>query len=118
MPGYLDLARKALASLPPKPEYELNEEYELIRARWDQAEAERLLAQLREALARVDADVAAGKASAVRAAAIRTWLEVAEGYVKDRDLEAARGWDALELLRGAVARAVGLATPPTHNPCL
>jgi hypothetical protein len=79
---------------------------------WDQAEADRLLADLRGRLARVEAAVAAGEAPAVRAAALRTWLEVGEGYVRDRDLEAARGWDALALLRGAVARAVILATTP------
>ncbi len=79
---------------------------------WDQAEAERLLAQLREALARVEVEVAAGKAPAARGAAMRTWLEVAEGFVNDREREAARGWDALALLRAAVARALTLATPP------
>ena len=118
MPGYLSLARKALEAIPPKPEYEKNELNEEIRARWDQTEAERLLAHLREALARVDEAVAADKAPAAQGAAMRTWLEVVEGLVNGREREAARGWDALELLRGAVARAVGLATPPTRNPCL
>ena len=79
---------------------------------WDQAEAECLLAEVREALARVDEAVAAGKAPTARGAAMRTWLEVAEGCVNGREMEAARGWDALDLLRGAVARALILATPP------
>jgi hypothetical protein len=53
--------------------------------------------------------VASGRAPAVRAAALRTWLEVAEGYVSDPEREAARGWDALALLRGAVKQALTLA---------
>jgi hypothetical protein len=76
---------------------------------WDQAEADRLLVRLRDVLARVEAAVAAGNAPAVRAAALRTWLDVAEGFVKDREREAARGWDALELVRAAVSRALALA---------
>jgi len=76
---------------------------------WGQAEAERLLAQLREALARVEAAVVAGEAPAARADALRTWLEVAEGFVSDREREAARGWDALELLRGAARQALRAA---------
>ena len=88
---------------------------------WDQAEAEPLLAQLREALARVEAAVVAGVAPAARAAALRTWLEVAEGFVSDRDREAARGWDALELLRGAARQALRTAAgvqpqPITYTP--
>jgi hypothetical protein len=76
---------------------------------WDQAEAELLLAQLREALARVEGAVAACKAPAVRAVTLRTWLEVAEGVVSDREREAGRGWDALELLRGAARQALRAA---------
>jgi TubC N-terminal docking domain len=88
---------------------------------WDQAEAERLLAQMGEALARVDRAVAAGKAPTARADAIRTLRDVAEGYVSGREQEAARGWDALELLRGAAQRALRLAAgerpPPfTYTP--
>jgi molecular chaperone GrpE len=78
-------------------------------ASWDPAEAERLLQGLRAALARVEADVAAGLAPAARAAAVRTWLEVGEGFVNDHEREAARGWDALALLRGAVAEALKAA---------
>ena len=73
---------------------------------WDQAEAERLLADLREALARIEAAVAAGKAPPVRLAVLRTWLEVAEGYVSDRERETARGWKAFDLLRRAARHAL------------
>jgi hypothetical protein len=72
---------------------------------WDQAEAERLLAEVREATAHVEAAVNAGQAPPVRLAVLRTWLEVAERYVSDRECEAAGGWDALELLRGAARQA-------------
>jgi hypothetical protein len=118
MPGYLDLAREALARMPPAPssECEISEISEITPAPWDQAEAERLLAQVREALARVEGAVAGGKAPAARGAAMRTWLEVAEGLVSDREGEATRGWDALDLLRGAVRQAlraaVGEQPPP------
>jgi hypothetical protein len=72
---------------------------------WDQAEAERLLAEVREATAYVEAAVKAGQAPPVRLAVLRIWLKVAEGYVSDREREATRGWDALELLRGAARQA-------------
>jgi hypothetical protein len=85
---------------------------------WDQAEAERLVARLREGLDRVERAVAVGKAPPARLAAMRTWLEVAEGYIRDRGLEAARGCDAMELLRGAVGSALALAShgPPPPVP--
>jgi hypothetical protein len=78
---------------------------------WDQAEAERLLGEVRGAIARVEAAVAAGEAPPVRLAAMRAWLEVAEGYVMDREREAARGWGALELLRAAARQACQAAPP-------
>jgi hypothetical protein len=79
---------------------------------WDQTEADRLLAQLREVLVRTEAAVAVRKTPAVRLAVLRLWSEVAEGYINDRERETARGWDALALLRAAVARALSLGTPP------
>jgi hypothetical protein len=42
--------------------------------------------------------------------AIRTWVEVCEGYVKDHEREAQRGWDALALLRAAVRHAIQAVT--------
>jgi hypothetical protein len=48
MPGYLDLARKALAALPPQsvcPEYEGNELNEQIPV-WDQAAANALVVEI------------------------------------------------------------------------
>ena len=38
----------------------------------------------------------------MKANVIGIWLEVCEGYIRDHALEAARGWDAMELLRGAI----------------
>jgi hypothetical protein len=49
----------------------------------------------------------------VKANVIGIYTEVCEGYVRDHELEAARGWDALDLLRSAVRSALTLATPPT-----
>jgi hypothetical protein len=101
MPGYLDLARAALAAFPPEPArpgYEQNEKNELIPA-WDQAAAGRLLAELRAEVAAVEA-VFGGRTPAPLATAMADALAIAEGYVANHDLEARRGWDALALLRG------------------
>jgi hypothetical protein len=84
---------------------------------WDQAEAERLLAELREGLARLERAWPGGKFPPVKANVVAIFSEVCDGYVRDHDLEAARGWDALALLRGAVRRALSLAAPPTSEPC-
>jgi hypothetical protein len=46
-------------------------------------------------------------------ARLSIYTEVCEGYVRDCELEAARGWDTLALLRDAVALALARATPPT-----
>jgi hypothetical protein len=43
---------------------------------------------------------------------VQIGVAICEAYVRDHDLEAARGWDALALLREAVPWVVGLATPP------
>jgi hypothetical protein len=75
---------------------------------WNQEVADRLLAKLRKGLARMEGD--RGR-PAVEVAVLRTWLEVAEGYVQDRDQETARGWNVLELLRGTVR----LALAPVGN---
>jgi hypothetical protein len=85
---------------------------------WSQAEAEGLLAELHRAMIRVEWAVGAGKAPPVRLAAMRTWFAVAEGYIRDRELEAARGWDALKLLRDAVQAGLSLAErgPPPPAP--
>jgi hypothetical protein len=83
---------------------------------WDQAEAERLLGQIREALARVERAVAADEAPAHRVAVVQLWLEVAEGFVKNRKAEAARGWDALDLLRGAVRQGLRAAAGERPSP--
>jgi hypothetical protein len=115
MPGYLDVARNALAALPAEPappEYEQNEQNEVIPP-WDQAEADGLLGHLRRELARLERAWPGGKFPPVQANVVQTAVEVCESYVRDRDLEAARGWDALALLRAAVPWALGLATPPT-----
>lgn len=72
---------------------------------WDQAEADRLLAELRAA---VDEQRRAfgGSFPAPLSAVVATYLDVAEGYVANHEAEAARGWDPLELLRGVRPRLV------------
>jgi hypothetical protein len=47
-----------------------------------------------------------------RTARLCIFTEVCEDHVRDHELEAARGWDALILLCDAVALALTHATPP------
>jgi hypothetical protein len=98
--SYLDLAREALKNIPPG--YDIDDQNDQTPA-WDQAAADRLLAGARAAVVSVAQAVDSGRLPAVKAAAARTWLEVAEGYYLGHALEAARGWDALALLGGAAA---------------
>ena len=72
---------------------------------WDQADAERLVAEARATVASAEAEHKAGRVTAVRLNVIRIWLEVVEGYMRDHAMEATRGWDVIPLLRSAVQRA-------------
>jgi hypothetical protein len=66
---------------------------------WDQAEADRLLSKLREAIAR-SRQGWNGRFPPALAAVAADSLAVARGYVERHEDEARRGWNALELLRG------------------
>ena len=76
----------------------------LLSASWNQDEANYLLSEARGILSHVEAEHIAGRMTAARRNAARTWLEVAEGYARDRETEAARGWDVMPLLRAVVQR--------------
>jgi hypothetical protein len=82
---------------------------------WDQAEADRLLAELRAAAHCVGRAAEAGRARPALAAVAALCLRLGEKFDREHELEAARGWDAMELLRDAaaqarrIAREVGLA---------
>jgi hypothetical protein len=82
---------------------------ELIRLAappWEhQEEADRLLAQLRQDIARAEREQRDGRSLPLMKSAVRTWVDVCEGYVRNYAVEAARGWDALALLRAAAKRA-------------
>jgi hypothetical protein len=65
---------------------------------WDQSEADRLLAELRESVARARQDFG-GPFPAALQAVVADGLSLAEGYVARHKAEAASGWDALDLLR-------------------
>ena len=124
MTGYLNLARAVLAAYPLEsapPGYEENEENEETPP-WDQAEAERLLDHLRREVARLEAAWPGGKFPPGQANVVQIAVEVCESYATNYDLEAARGWDALALLRRAVPWAVEIAgrrhTPPAAAPDL
>jgi hypothetical protein len=70
---------------------------------WDQAEADRLLADLRQTAARLKAQQPGGRFPEVLGRVVGDLLAVAEDYATGHQREAARGWDSLELLRGVQA---------------
>jgi hypothetical protein len=63
-------------------------------------------------VARLERSWPGGKFPPARANVVQLAVEVCESYVQNHQREAARGWDALALLRGAVPWAIGLATTP------
>jgi hypothetical protein len=65
-----------------------------------QAEAERLLAELRSQVEDVRHKEFFGTLPAELANVLDDALAIGEGYIRDHEAAAARGWDALELLRG------------------
>src|SRR5262245_48380345 len=82
---------------------------------WDQSEADRLLDQLHRETGRLERTWPGGKFPQARVKVVQIAVEVCESYVRDHEREAARGWDALALLRDAVPWAIGLATPPARS---
>ena len=72
---------------------------------WDQAEADRLLSEARGAVARAEAAHQAGRMTAARRNVVAPWLDVCEGFARDRDSEALAGWGAMQLLRAAAMHA-------------
>jgi hypothetical protein len=65
-----------------------------------QEEARRLLAELRAEVVRLGRDEFRGDPPALFRTLAADLVAIGEGYVRHQDVEAARGWDALELLRG------------------
>jgi hypothetical protein len=82
---------------------------------WDETEAARLLTRVRAAADHVEVECRAGRTTEAQRNAVAVWLEVAEGYVAGHEAEAARGWDALELLRRVATHAKALAVRPQHQ---
>jgi hypothetical protein len=80
---------------------------------WDPAEAAALLDRARAAVAHAEAEHRAGRMMEARRNAVRTWLEVAEGYTATHVDESRRGWEVLPLLRAAVRHAAKLARSGT-----
>jgi hypothetical protein len=76
---------------------------------WDLAAAEALLAELRVGLARIERAQYRGRFPPLLAKVVGDGVAVCEGYVRDHEQEAARGWDALELLRGGVRYTLAIA---------
>jgi hypothetical protein len=68
-----------------------------------------LLNYLRCELVRLERTWPGSKFPPVKVNVVQIGVEVCESYVRDHDLEAARGWDALTLLRAAVPWVLSLA---------
>jgi hypothetical protein len=83
--------------------------FETLRSAWDPAEADRLLAHLRTELARIKWEKFRGQIPPALANVTADGLVIAEGYIRNHEQEAARGWDALQMLRDLVASLLGTA---------
>jgi hypothetical protein len=73
-------------------------------APWDAAEANRLLEELRVDIRRIESVDFGGRPPTPLQHVLADALVIAEGFIANHELEAARGWDALDLLRGVVRR--------------
>jgi hypothetical protein len=76
---------------------------------WHQAEAEKLLADLRATVERINRSDFRGRPPALFRKLAADVVAIAEGHVRDHEMEAARGWDALELLRDRKRVLLGIA---------
>ncbi len=95
--GYLDLA----LSLPETgPGYDGNDRNDKTPSAWDHAEAERLLAELCAEVKRLTREQFGGDRPTLFRTLADDLVAIGEGYIRNYDAEAIRGWDALDLLRG------------------
>jgi hypothetical protein len=72
----------------------------LLRSPWDLAEAEQLLEELRAEVRRIESKDFAGRPPDALRRVLADALAIGQGYIDNHAAEAARGWDALALLRG------------------
>jgi hypothetical protein len=72
-------------------------------------DADELLVHLHASLIRAKHEHHGGAYPIAKANAIGIWLEVAESYIRHHAIEAARGWDAMALLHGAVESCLATA---------
>jgi hypothetical protein len=76
---------------------------------WDQAAAEELLADLRATVERLKVAGFRGRPPSLFLKLAADAVAIAEGHFRDHELEAARGWDALDLLREGKQVLLGIA---------
>jgi hypothetical protein len=75
---------------------------------WDQTTAELLLANVKHEVDRIRTGYG-GRPPAPLARLLEDAIVIGERYIRDYEIEAARGWDALELLRDLVPHVRDLA---------
>jgi hypothetical protein len=73
-------------------------------APWDAAEASRLLEELRFEIQRIESVDFRGRPPGPLHNVLADALAIAQVFIANHELEAARGWDALKLLRGVIRR--------------
>lgn len=76
---------------------------------WDAAGAERTLRDLTTELLRIECQVYRGRFPDRVRSVVDIGLEMCRGYVANHQLEAARGYDPMELLRSGAAWTVAVA---------
>jgi hypothetical protein len=74
------------------------------------------LAELRDGLARIEREQYHAKFPPHLARVVEIGVKLCGAYVRDHEAEAARGWDALELLRGAVPDLLSIADGTRWRP--
>jgi hypothetical protein len=90
--------------------------FETLREAWHQVEAERLLAHLGEELVRIKHEKHRGQFPLALPNIVADGLAIADGYVRNHEQEAARGWDAMKLLRSLVSSLLSIARGDRRSP--
>jgi hypothetical protein len=96
------------AEQPPAPSEPVRAAASPLPA-WDAAEADRVLAQLRADLARIEREQHRGRFHPLLARVLADGVAVAESFIANHEREAAAGWDPMKLLRDCARRLVRTA---------
>jgi hypothetical protein len=99
--SYLELAKRVVVRPPSSDEACNRSAADKTCAPWDQAAADAVLGELRAEVTRICTEFG-GAPPAPLDGLLSDAIAIGERYVREHELEAARGWDPLELLRDLV----------------